>query len=173
MKFARRLMWVALVWAWHAAPSARAADPAPASHVMVILEVEGTVEVLRAGSVAWDKANKEAPYNKLGPGDQLRTGENSRAAVRLSNGTVTRLDQKSLLRIPEQKKESTFFEFVRGIMYFFHRDKPGELDVNTPRVSAVIRGTEFNLAVAEDGTTTLTLFDGQVEMTNSFGRLAL
>src|SRR4030095_7214490 len=81
--------------------------------------------------------------------------------------------ENSHLQISAQPKKKTGFNLLKGIIYFFHRDRPGEFDLQTPTVSAVVRGTEFNLKVADDGTTTLSLFDGEVEMTNSFGQLPL
>src|SRR6185436_2883971 len=54
-----------------------------------------------------------------------------------------------------------------------HRDKPGIFPIGTPTMSAVVRGTEFNLQVADDGTSTLSLLDGEVEMTNEFGQVVL
>src|SRR5207247_10314908 len=43
----------------------------------------------------------------------------------------------------------------------------------TPLVSGAIRGTELNLAVADNGRTLLTLLDGAVELSNPQGQLAL
>src|SRR5208282_16212 len=52
---------------------------------------------------------------------------------------------------------------------FFNRDKPGEFKFRTPSASGAIRGTEFNLAVQENGRTDLAMLDGQVELTNEQG----
>src|SRR6266849_2273710 len=129
------------------AQSGSASNAAP----ITLLEIEGQrVEVLRAGATAWDPASIKPPYNVLKPGDQLRTGERSRAVVRWHDLTL-----------------------LRGIFYFFHRDTPGEFELRTPTVSAVVRGTEFNLKVAEDDAATLSVIDGLVAMTNEFGRLDL
>src|SRR5205814_8834154 len=46
-------------------------------------------------------------------------------------------------------------------------------DFETPLVSGAIRGTEFNLTVADNGRTVLTLIDGEVELVNPQGQLAL
>ena len=134
-----------------------------------VVEIEQIVEAQRAGSKPWDPSRTN---QVLYPGDQLRTGQRSRAAILLSDLTVLRLGELSHIQIPETKKRSGL-NFFQGIFYFFHRDKPGEFELRTPTVSAVVRGTEFNLKVAEDKTTTLMLLDGQVEMTNQFGQLSL
>jgi len=58
---------------------------------------------------------------------------------------------------PDPKKRSSF-GFIKGILYFFHRDKPGDYELRTRTVSAIVRGTEFSIQVlAADGTTTLSL----------------
>jgi tetratricopeptide (TPR) repeat protein len=139
-----------------------------------VLSVQGEVaEVLRAGAAVWARADTTAPYNQLYAGDQVRTGPRTRVLVRWTDLTVTPIAENSHLQISAQPKRRSGFNLLKGIIYFFHRDKPGEFDLQTPTVSAVVRGTEFNLQVADDGTTTLSLFDGEVEMTNQFGQLSL
>lgn len=154
--------------------AAPAAAPAslPAGQVR-ILSVEGhPVEVSRDGGRTWDVARTEVPYCMLKPGHQLRTGAGSRAVVQLSDYTVLRLGPLSYLEIPPEGRRRGFNLF-RGILYFFHRDRPGEFDVQTPTVSAVVRGTEFNLRVEPDGTTTVSLFDGEVDLSNPAGQLRI
>jgi len=152
------------------AQSGSASNAAP----ITLTEIEGQkVEVLRAGATAWDPASTKPPYNVLKPGDQLRTGERSRAVVRWHDLTVLRVGELSRLQIPAEEKKRSAFNFLRGLFYFFHRDTPGEFELRTPTVAAVVRGTEFNLKVAEDDATTLSLIDGLVEMTNDFGQLNL
>src|SRR5207249_3168686 len=57
--------------------------------------------------------------------------------------------------------------------YFFSRERPTEIQFRTPVASGAIRGTEFNLAVAEDGRTVLSLLDGEVDLSNSQGTATL
>jgi len=135
-----------------------------------IVEADGKVEVMRANSGTWDKASIEPPYNILNPGDQLRTAERSRAAVMLSNKSVVRVGESGHIQVLAAPKKKAGFSFIKGLFYFFHRDNPDELDLETPTVSAVVRGTEFNLRVSPlDGTTVLSLLDGRVFMQNQFG----
>jgi len=135
-----------------------------------VLEMEGQVEVMRAGTANWRPA---VTNQALAAGDGVRTGERSRAVVRLSNLTLVRLDELTFIQIPLAPRKRISFNLRRGILYLFHRDRPGEFEMETRTVSSIIRGTEFNVAVADDGTTTLTLLDGEVEMTNPFGQLVL
>src|SRR6266581_8433437 len=61
------------------------ARAASSNDLALIVEIEGTVEISRAGSPLWDVARLNQP---LLPGDRVRTGDRSRAVVRLSDKTV-------------------------------------------------------------------------------------
>jgi Tfp pilus assembly protein PilF len=62
---------------------------------------------------------------------------------------------------------------TQGVMYFLHRNKPGEVDIDTPCANATVEGTEFNLTVETNGTTRLTLIDGTVALSNQFGQVRM
>jgi len=137
-----------------------------------VLTREGTVEYRRPGSTAW----YEAPTKHvLETGDRLRTSDNGRATVELRDYSVIRLNPRSDLVItpPRRGTSSVGFNFKQGLLYFFHRGRPGEVDVDTPVAIAAIEGTEFSLAVAEDGRTVLTVLDGRVALSNAHGAIAL
>jgi lipoprotein NlpI len=108
-------------------------------------------------------------------GDAIRTRKDSRAAIRLGNEGVIRMEQLSTLRIPEQvsPRKRFLINLLKGAAYFFHRERPVQTDFETPLVSGAIRGTEFNLAVAENGRTVISLIDGEVDLNNAQGQLSL
>ncbi|PWU08774.1 MAG: hypothetical protein C5B50_28915 [Verrucomicrobia bacterium] len=159
--------------------SARGADPAKAGTTNAgttnteIVLIQGTVEVARAGQTVWDLASTQSPYCRLHPGDQIRTKDRSRAAVRLSDLTLVELGPNSHLQVLRPQDGHPGFSLSRGLLHLFHRDKPGEFYFRTPTASPVIRGTEFNLEVAEDGASTLRLLEGMVTLTNEWGGLDL
>ena len=136
----------------------------------MLVEIEGRAVVSRAGSLAWDPAYTN---EVLFPGDRLRTLERSRAVVRLSDLSLLRLSELTHIQIPEATTRRSGFNLLRGLIYFFHRDKPGVMPVSTPTAYAVVLGTEFIVEVTDDGSTRLTLFEGTIDMTNRFGRVAL
>lgn len=145
-------------------------DPAPQ---VLILSTNGLVEVLRAGAQTWDFASTFPEKNRLHPGDQLRTGPDSQARVQLADRTIVPIGPNGHLQVLAPSKPGTALRLLRGLFFFLHRDEPGDVEVLTPTVSAVIRGTEFNLAVAADGATELHLLDGAVTLTNALGGLEL
>ncbi|HEY0456772.1 MAG TPA: FecR domain-containing protein, partial [Verrucomicrobiae bacterium] len=137
-----------------------------------LLQPQGTVEVMRKGTQNWALATTNIA---LFPGDAVRTGKDSRAAVRLVNESVIRLNELTIMRFPEpaSARKRFLIHLLKGAAYFFHRERPVQTDFETPLVSGAIRGTEFNLEVADNGRTVLTLLDGAVELANAQGQLAL
>lgn len=147
-----------------------AAQPGRAAHEL--LNPQGKVEILRKGANAWVLATTNA---MILPGDAIRTGRDSRAAIHLLNDSVIRMDQLTTMRFPEavSPRKRFLVNLLKGAAYFFHRERPVETDFETPLVSGAIRGTEFNLEVAENGRTVVTLIEGAVDLSNPQGDLAL
>jgi tetratricopeptide (TPR) repeat protein len=135
----------------------------------VVIEIENVVEIQRAGSKVWDTGRTN---QLLYAGDQLRTGERSRAVVRMSPLNVLRIGELSVLQMPAVENGRPLGpKFFKGVLYFFHRDAPGSFEIRTPTVSALVRGTEFQLNVDEDQKSTLALFDGKVTLSNELGQI--
>ena len=129
-----------------------------------LLEISGKVEISLAADNAWRAAKAN---DLLRPGDRLRTGADSRAMLRLSDKSVIRIDQSTLLEImpPAQPAGKSRFRLQVGALFFLNREKPADIEFDTPLATGAIRGTEFLLAVAQaGGDTTLALYDGAVEL---------
>ena len=154
-----------------------AADPSsrsPGNKDVFIEFTQNQVEVLRAGAKTWDAGSTNAPHNSLHPGDELRTGENSRVGLRLPRHQATLiLDSNSRFLIPRQPEDKSAFEILKGRLFNFHRGPVDEQRFKTPTVSAIVRGTDFNVQVDADGTTTVTMLAGEVRMENSAGAVTL
>ena len=139
----------------------------------LVLSIANRVEVRRHGSEAWDPAYVQPTHQVLNPGDRLRTGANSRALLRLSNLTDFPVGELTQLEVSVEERPRITVRVLRGLIYFFHRDKPDEFQVDTPTVSGVVRGTEFTLQVAEDGESKFQVLDGELALTNALGALTL
>lgn len=133
-----------------------------------LLAPHGIVEVRQSDGGSWAMARTNV---FLPAGAVVRTGPASRALIRLSNDSVLRLDEQSMVQIqaPPPAARNGLIELLRGGLYFFHRDPPAVTRFRTPLVAGAIRGTEFSLAVAATGHTSLDLIDGAVTLTNEFG----
>ncbi|MCX6895983.1 MAG: FecR family protein, partial [Verrucomicrobia bacterium] len=129
----------------------------------LLLTLEGKVEISPAGQTAWSPG---ATNQTLRVGDRLRTGLRARATVRLSNLTTLRVNELTTLQIqpPSAVGKQAGLDLKSGSTYFFSRERGNETEFRTPLASGAIRGTEFNLAVADDGRSEVTLIDGAVTL---------
>ncbi len=153
---------------------ARAQPPAPANndHASQLVEFAGTVEFTVANTNDW----RPARLNEfLHPGDRLRTAADSRATLLLSDRSVIRVSQSTILEIqPPTRPARHRFGLKHGALFFLDRERPADVEFETPLATGAIRGTEFFLAAAEaDGTTRLALLDGAVVLQTAGGQLPL
>lgn len=131
------------------------------SSLAVLVETSGQVQVIASGSEIWVPARR---FQILKAGDALRTGENSRAAVRFSDRSVIRVNQRTTFQVlpPRSTRGKNGLNLREGKVYFFSREKPDTLHFQTPLMTGAIRGTEFHLDVEENGTSEVSLMDGTV-----------
>src|SRR5690606_16673565 len=105
-------------------------------------------------------------------GDSIRVKSYSRAALRLPDKTVLRLDQDTSLTFAEPEDDSgSWLNLLRGVIHVISRD-PRALRFNTPYANAGLEGTEFVIAVTDDGTD-VTVLEGEVSMSNESGAIGV
>ncbi len=127
-----------------------------------LIEAAGQVEVLEPGA-AWKAAR---PGQLLAAGARVRTAAASRAAIQLSDRSVVRLNERSTLEIlPPRDSARRRFGLPRGSIFFFNREKPADIEFDTPLAAGAIRGTEFLLETADEpASLRLALIDGAVTL---------
>lgn len=137
-----------------------------------LLEVAGNVEIILAGETNWSKASVGS---ELKAGDRLRTLAQSRAALQLSDRSVIRLNELTTLQIlPPRQTEKRRFALPKGSLFFFNREKPADVEFDTPLAAGAIRGTEFLLEVAEDSRAVrVALIDGRVALRTPTGEIVM
>jgi Tfp pilus assembly protein PilF len=137
-----------------------------------ILQLQGTADSSPAGSLTWTPAQTN---QVLHPHDRLRTGANSRIALRWSDQSVLLFGALTELEIlpPDSSNTESGLRLATGIISFFHRDQPGHLHVITHAAVAGVEGTEFVLSVAAADQTTLSVIDGKVRFGNEQAALVL
>ncbi|HEV2331321.1 MAG TPA: FecR domain-containing protein [Verrucomicrobiae bacterium] len=123
----------------------------------------GKVEYSAPNSTNWIAARVNL---QLWPGSRLRTADDSRATLQLSDRSVIRLGSNSILEIqPPAVPARHRFGLRRGILYFLDRERPADVEFETPLATGAIRGTEFLLAVSDiDAVTRLAVLDGSVDL---------
>ena len=130
-----------------------------------LTSIEGTVEARRSQETDWTAAHRDDVFCV---GDSIRVQAYSRAALALPDETVVRLDQNTAVTfVPPQDAKRTWLDVLRGAVHIIGR-RPTALRVLTPFANAGIEGTEFSIVVGEQETT-VTVFEGNVSITNSGG----
>jgi len=152
------------------------ASAAPATNAVRVLSIEGEAaqaEISRAGATAWDPAYA---HQVLLPGDRGRTGPRAKMLLRMSDLSTLRVRERSQFEIkpPPEPAQPAGLALLRGMIYLFHRDKPGTTRIQSKTALAATRGTEFLVEVDEaTDRLTLTLIDGAAELSNADGSLQL
>jgi tetratricopeptide (TPR) repeat protein len=138
--------------------------------VAQIVSIQGIVELRRAGQAIWQQATMDMT---LCPGDMLRVRARSRAALRLSNESMLRLDQKTTITFPQAHDDeaTSLLDLFTGALHILTRT-PKPFKIRTPFVNAGVEGTEFFVSVVEDNTQ-LVIYEGQVSVSNDKGSLVL
>jgi len=136
-----------------------------------LLSKENVVDAAKSSS-SWTPAAVGQP---LSVHDRLRTGEDSRAAVRMTDLSVLRMDELTTIEItpPSTASDKPGLNMKDGATYFFSREKSREMRIETPAANGAMRGTEFVVRVAANGSTTLTMLDGEVELSNPQGSVVV
>lgn len=137
-----------------------------------VVSVQGNVELRRGEQTFWQPATMNT---KLCPGDSLRVRKRSRAALRLSNESMLRLDQKSFITFPETEADqgTSLLDFFSGALHIITRT-PKPFKIRTPFVNAAVEGTEFFIGLDEKvNKTRIVLYEGQVSVRNAQGSLLL
>ena len=137
-----------------------------------VIEAAGRVEYATSGLTNWQSATNGLA---LSAGDRIRTRAQSRAAIQLSDRSVVRLNENTTLEIlPPRNAEKKRFGLPRGSIFFFDREKPSDVEFDTPLAAGAIRGTEFLLEVAEaDQGLHLALLDGFVALRTADGEVSM
>lgn len=158
------------------------ASPAHAEVAAKVLSVQGRVEVFQS---AWTPASVN---QILEVGTTIRTLDQSRAVILLADETQIKLNSNSQLVLKEARRTSdlttrvmqtgggsdqSLLDLLKGEAWLRSKKTPAQLKVNTPAVTAAVRGTEFTVKVAADGETSTTVLEGSVDFRNDQGSVLL
>ena len=148
----------------------------PAWGAAKVVALVGKAEVYDAVQKQWKPAALGA---ELPEGAKLRTDSGSLVTLHSAKGQVeVRVTEKTTLsygaepgkeprNVPPGKVPETY-RMDQGTGWY--RVKPGTpLDVATPVLVASVRGTEFGVAVTENGTSSVSVTGGTVEVTDALG----
>jgi hypothetical protein len=130
--------------------------------------IEGELLLQRGDDEEWATASVNMP---LRPHDKLWATDDARAEIQFDDGTVVRLAENTNLDLLSLEPDLIQIELTLGVASFAvhagsrtgaHRPF---IEIDTPQATAqVTRPTAFRVDVAEDGSTVITVRDGEVEL---------
>ena len=146
------------------------ASPSCTQPVAKVVSVQGKVDRQYPGHSEWQSIQTD---DSVCPGDKIRTEKWSRATLMLSNESLVTLDQSTTLVFsePEENAPTWLLRLIGGSAFFRSR-QPQRLNIQTPFINAVHKGTEF-LVTVDDQQTKISVFDGQVAAENKAGRIQI
>ena len=143
----------------------RAGEQSPAGGDAVVLEVRGKAEFRALDEDVW----KPLPARQvLQAGDTVRTGKHSRVTLQLGERIEVRLDSNSMfeVQVPETGQSSRSLALLVGSLLarVTHTGEGTPFQVYGGNAIAGVRGTEFTVAVADDGAFLTSVTRGRVEV---------
>jgi tetratricopeptide (TPR) repeat protein len=151
-----------------------------------LIQTQGQVSVRPAGSQAWEPARLQ---QDLREGDAVQTGPVSRAAILCVDESQIKLNENTLLVLnsvaPSPRlgwgaavpaaaaAAASMYQVPQGEIWLRNSNEKFRFELETPALTAAVRGTEFNLRVASDGFTVLALLTGSLVLRNPQGQVDL
>jgi tetratricopeptide (TPR) repeat protein len=152
-----------------------------------VIHLNGQVTIRSSDASAWNPAQIN---QDLFTGDAVQTGPASRAAILCVDETQIKLHENTFLVLhrvvpsprlrlgevtPAAAGEAPLssYQVIKGEIWLRNKNEQFPFELETPSITAGLRGTEFNVQVAADGTTRITLLEGRLDVRNPYGALVL
>ena len=141
---------------------------ARAQELAQLYSAQGEVDKRAAAAASWESA---VVGDRFTAEQAVRTLDNSRGAVIFADGVLVRLNENTLLQFkaPAAGEKVAPLSMETGTAYFFTREPKRIPRIDTPVVSAAVRGTEFAIEVVDANQTVITVINGEVDCRNNFG----
>jgi tetratricopeptide (TPR) repeat protein len=150
-----------------------------------LITLQGQVAIQHGSGRPWESARIG---QLLVAGDAVRTGVGSTASIlcvdesqiKLNESTVVIL--KSIAPSPRlqpvtpaagQPAPASHYEVPQGEIWLRNKQEKFRFELETPAVTAIIRGTELNIKVQRNGATNVLLLEGHVCIANPQGEVCL
>ncbi len=161
----------------------RAMPEAPA--VGKLIAIQGQVTVRHEADKRWEPA-KVGQF--LGAGDAVRTGPASSASILCVDESQIKLNENTMVILksitpsprlqpvsPATKEPPPPSRYIvpEGEIWLRNKQEKFRFELETPAVTAIIRGTELNIKVRRDGSTKVLLMEGNVCIANPQGEVCL
>ncbi len=162
----RLLPWMALclLTLLSLSDSAQAAKPS-----FLLQSARGRVEMQAGGEGSWRSVSRSRQDASVG--DHVRTGRDGSVQIITGDGTRIAMGADTEIVLREPNKPSGWRVIIGRVWASVVGSS--RVEVRTPSAVAAAEGTVFVLDVAEDGTTVLTVVEGQVRFFNDLGAVTV
>ncbi len=133
-----------------------------------VISVDGACEIMRQGESKFGPLTQSA---NILVGDSIKTGATGRVAIKLVGGGIIRLNPNSNFVLSKTGDENSA-TLSSGKAFFFSRESQRFPTIQTPAVTAAVRGTEFAVQI-EGEQTRVAVIDGSVYAANKEGAVTL
>jgi hypothetical protein len=127
--------------------------------------IEGDVGFLPLGAKEWQVPHEGLPFE---PGDHIRTADNSRVELQITNNVLWVLDPESEAVVEDASDHEGRVDLVEGtILGIVDTSRISNTQhwvLNTPAATVVVHGTQFALTFSVKDGSRLGVFQGEVEM---------
>ncbi len=140
-----------------------------------VSDISGTVTIIPK---AEQKPRPLGERRLVQAGEQLRTGADGRCTLNWIDGTRIRMEPRTKLTVQKcqvyKGAEQSAFRldigkiWIRVLRTLSQQDK---FLINTPTATAGVRGTIFAVEVAADGSTEISVYEGQVAVSSDDGQI--
>jgi hypothetical protein len=134
----------------------------------LISAVEGDVQIRRAGTTDWTKAELRVTLSGM---DVVKTGADSSGSITFFDGSVIDLNPDTQVEIRELVRgKTTSIRLKQEIGETLSRvkklvDPASRYEIETPVAIAAVRGSQMRVTVGPDGTTTVQNVEGKISVT--------
>lgn len=147
-----------------------------------IRSMSGEVATLPLGATVWMPAEVG---RQIQPGDAVRTGPASRAAILCVDESQIKLGENTMMVFksaapssrlgyqPVAATDGSLYEVRQGRAWLRNSNEDFRFELDTPAVTAAIRGTEFTVDVDSEGASVIALLQGRLAIFNDYGSLDL
>ena len=149
-----------------------------------VVAVAGKVERVELNSKAWVTAHLQ---DALGEGDQIQTWE-GRTTLLMSDESMLKLNRNTHLTLRSVSKSASWsraagilgasptalksrYQLRRGESWLRNNNKDVDIEIETPTVTASLRGTELNIKIISAELVNITVLEGKTIATNSAGSI--
>ena len=139
-------------------------------------QVRGDVRIIPIGATAEDQGRAAAVGAAVNPGETIRVGPDSQVRLALPDGTQVEIFARTQLVFNEDLSDPGARGYLLGLVWgrilsqVVPRKEGGSpYKVITPSTICGVRGTEFIVAVADDGETRIGVGKGEVEVFGTDG----